>query len=137
MTVFADEWRRCLRAHYMHAIRHDDRVNLRSLVPVLQHLGFTDAELAELRVQATMHVDDVGEDFVPDLDVLQAQPEIEPEAQPQPQPPQGDFQPHPLECQCPRCVEINLVPHDEDGQPIEAEDDEHDDPDAPQQLSLF
>lgn len=131
MAVFADEWRRCLRAHYMHAIRHNDRVNLRSLVPVLQHLGFTEAELAELRVQATMHVDDVSEDFVPDLDILQAQP------QPPAPSDQGDFQPHPLECQCPRCVEINLVPHDEDGQPIEADEEERDDPDAPQQLTLF
>lgn len=130
MSVFAEEWRRCLRVHYMHAVRNDDRVTLRSLVPVLESLGFTEDELKQLRLNATMHVDDVSPDFVPDLELMQPQPDSPP--------PSGDFQAHPLECQCPRCVEINLVPHDEDGQPLPSDEDERDDdPDAPQQLSLF
>ncbi len=74
-NIFADEWRDCLEAHYMHVIRNNDRVTLPSLTLVMHQAGFNDSELAELRVRATMHVDQVGEDFVPDLDVLKSAPE--------------------------------------------------------------
>jgi len=67
--IFADEWRECLRAHYMHVIRTRDKVTQPSLTVVMHQAGFDDSELAELRVRATMHMDDVGEDFVPDMDV--------------------------------------------------------------------
>ncbi len=69
-NIFADEWRDCLRAHYMSVIRNRDHVTEPSLTIVMHQAGFDDSELAELRVRATMHVDDVSEDFVPDLDVL-------------------------------------------------------------------
>jgi hypothetical protein len=36
--------------------------------------GFTDGELKQLYVMATAHVDDVGEDFVPDMDMLAESP---------------------------------------------------------------
>ncbi|MBZ0277492.1 MAG: hypothetical protein K8I60_15205, partial [Anaerolineae bacterium] len=71
-NIFADEWRECLRAHYMHVIRTQDRVTEPSLRVVMHEAGFNDSELAELRVRATMHVDDVGADFVPDMAVLEA-----------------------------------------------------------------
>jgi len=69
-NVFADEWMECLEAHYMHVIRTKDKVTEPSLSIVMHSAGFSDKQLAELRVRATMHIDDVGEDFVPDLDVL-------------------------------------------------------------------
>lgn len=69
-NVFADEWMECLEAHYMHVIRTKDKVTEPSLSIVMHSAGFSDKQLAELRVRATMHVDDVSEDFVPDLDVL-------------------------------------------------------------------
>ena len=69
-NIFADEWVECLEAHYMHVIRIKDKVTEPSLSIVMHSAGFSDAQLGELRVRATMHVDDVGEDFVPDLDVL-------------------------------------------------------------------
>src|SRR5258707_10246762 len=71
-NIFADEWMECLEAHYMHVIRINDKVTEPSLSIVMHSAGFSDAQLAELRVRATMHVDDVGVDFVPDLDVLEA-----------------------------------------------------------------
>ncbi len=71
-NIFADEWMECLEAHYMHVIRIKDKVTEPSLSIVMHSAGFSDAQLAELRVRATMHVDDVGTDFVPDLDVLDA-----------------------------------------------------------------
>ncbi len=78
--IFADEWRECLEAHYMHVIRTKDRVTEPSLTVVMGQAGFNKSELAELRVRATMHVDASGADFVPDLDVLDAVAEVEAEA---------------------------------------------------------
>jgi len=71
-NVFANEWVECLEAHYMHVIRTKDKVTEPSLSIVMHSAGFSDAQLAELRVRATMHIDDVGADFVPDLEVLDA-----------------------------------------------------------------
>lgn len=137
MSVFSDEWRRCLREQYKYVIRNDDRVTLPSLTHVLNQVGFTEDELTQLRVEATMRVEDNPEDFVPDLSLLQRIAQDD-----------NTFQPHPLECQCPECVNKSLIPHDADGQPIEVEDEEElrarlkeqqeaDDDDNPQQLSLF
>src|SRR4051794_25470070 len=71
-NIFADEWMECLEAHYMHVVRINDKVTEPSLSIVMHSAGFSDAQLAELRVRTTMHVDDVSPDFVPDLDVLDA-----------------------------------------------------------------
>jgi hypothetical protein len=151
MSVFSDEWRACLREQYKYVILNNDQVTLRSLLPILERVGFTEGELAQLRVEATMHVDAVPADFVPDLDILKpAEPSV---------PVDQAFQPHPLECQCPSCVDKNLVPHDADGQPIPAdqldpenpahqsylqkevtlqiEEEALEDDDNPQQLSMF
>lgn len=134
MSVFSDAWRQCLREQYKTVIRENDRVTKRSLDTVMQQVGFTEDELKQLIVEATMHVDDAPEDFEPDLAMFGAE-----------RPAQGadePFQPHPLECQCPSCMEQPLTPHDADGQPIPADeidperpDDEDDD--APRQLSMF
>jgi hypothetical protein len=69
-SVFADEWRECLRAHYMHVIRTHDRVTLPSLTYVMYQAGFTEGELAELRVRATLRADQMPADFVPDMNAL-------------------------------------------------------------------
>jgi hypothetical protein len=70
-SIFADEWRECLRAHYTYVIRNQDRITERTLRGVMIHeAGFTDAELKELAVRATMRVEDAP-DLVPDLNLLQ------------------------------------------------------------------
>lgn len=69
-NIFANEWIECLEAHYVHVIRTKDHVTEPSLTIVMHSAGFSDKQLAELRVRATMHVDDVGADFVPDLHIL-------------------------------------------------------------------
>lgn len=71
-SIFSEEWRECLKAHYMYVTRERDARTERTLVGVLHNVGFTDAELNELKIRATMHVDDVGADYVPDLDLLKA-----------------------------------------------------------------
>lgn len=145
-NVFGDEWRDCLRAHYQYAVRQDDKVTLKTLVPVLQNkIGFGDDELRQLYVEATMHVDDIN--FTPDLDIFERAEILAGSDAPQVAE-APVFQPHPLECQCPECVRINLVPHDEEGQPLdadqqaelaerEAHEARHDDPPPATQLSLF
>ena len=140
-NVFADDWHECLQAHYMHVIRTRDKVTEPSLTVVMHNAGFNDSELAELRVCATLHVDDVGADFVPDLNILNAAP---PPDEPRIFPVAVDLVPEP---------EAPLMLTDDDLLTGETEIDEpeteppvdesvqavpeDDEPDEPQQLSLF
>jgi hypothetical protein len=156
-NIFEAEWRECLEAHYMHVIRNRDKVTEPSLTVVMGQAGFDASELAALRVRATMHVDDSGADFVPDLDALAPaeEPRIIAVAVPD-LPPQSE--PTPIETEIPAGALIDgnltqsqaeilteeLIEEIED-QAAEAEqmaevpppDIPEDDPDAPQQLSLF
>jgi len=138
-SVFADEWRACLRAHYMHVIRERDTATERTLVDVLRRIGFTEAELAELRVLATMHVDQVGADFSPDLEVLAArEPPVYPAAVLKPSE-TGEDDPSPLP------PEVEAALHAAEPEPDDAGSagDDPNDTDAPpaepdfRQLSLF
>ncbi len=159
-SVFADEWRTCLREHYKYTVQHDSNPrNLESLKAVLlrpngsQPPIFTESELRELYIEATMRAEDMPDGFVPEemLEAIQEQmaAEIAEQAVPETSAPtdQRTYQPHPLECQCPQCVEINLFPHDDEGQPLSADEvaeleerqayEQPDDEDSPQQLTLF
>lgn len=140
-NVFADEWRECLQAHYIHVIRNRDKVTEPSLTVVMHQAGFSDSELAQLRVRATMHVDDVGADFVPDLTVLE---DFTPETHDEPQVFAGVDLPD-------ETVDLIIEDTDEENEaPPEPADildaappeivstlDEPEDPNAPQQLTLF
>ena len=103
-SVFFDDWLDSLREQYKHVVRSNDRVTLPTLTAVMQNVGFGEEELAQLRVEATMHVDDVPPDFTPDMKILEPSPA-----------------PHPAECLCPDCVPIDDGAHDADGQPIAAD----------------
>ncbi|MCY3866747.1 MAG: hypothetical protein OXG68_15015, partial [Chloroflexi bacterium] len=59
-SVFHEEWLRSLREQYKHVVRNDDRVTLSSLTAVMHDVGFRESELTQLRIEATMHVDEVG-----------------------------------------------------------------------------
>jgi hypothetical protein len=142
-SIFTEEWRRCLRAHYMDVVRRDDQVTLKTLVRVMHDTGFSDDELAELRVQATMRADEMPDDFVPDTRIFQvnadlsAQEEIAPASEPE-----SFYEPANFEedAQDERLAPMNeiadAVQQDipEEPEQIEAEEE---DPDAPQQLTLF
>lgn len=91
-SVFADEWRDCQREHYKHTIRAGDAGRRAQMADALRSTGFSEAELSALYVAATMHVDDMPDEFVPDLEVLEAERR------------QRALQPHPDECMCPSCV---------------------------------
>jgi hypothetical protein len=68
-SVFSDDWRDCLRAHYTQVVKNNDQVTLSTLVDVLNKVGFEEAELHDLYVQATMRAEDV--DFVPDPEIIE------------------------------------------------------------------
>ena len=99
-SVFFEEWIRSLREQYKHVVRQDDRVTLPSLTAVMLDVGFSEDELAQLRVEATMHVDDVGADHVADMEILR------------------HSLPHSAECRCPVCAPNDMARFDADGQPL-------------------
>jgi hypothetical protein len=154
-SIFADAWRDCLREHYKHTIQNDpNQRNLDTLKAVLlrpngdQPPIFTETELRQLYVEATMRADQMPDGFVPDeiLQDMSVEELMEPQVVTIPD--DRSYQPHPLECQCPQCVTINLVPHSDEGQPLsedevaELEEQQSYDrrkkgDDVPQQLSLF
>ena len=102
-SPFFAEWIQSLREHYMNVIRTEDTITEQSLIQVMQEVGFSEDEIRELKIRATMHVDEVSEDFVPDVELLKQQRAT----------------PHPAECACPDCMAIDLAGHDDEGQPLE------------------
>ena len=80
-SPFSDDWRDCLKAHYTHVIRAEDHRTEKTLRNVLYECGFNADDLKEWYVLATMHVDDLPSDFVPDMELVQqveaAAPQIE------------------------------------------------------------
>ncbi len=72
-SPFSEDWRDCLKAHYTYVIRTDDVRTEKTLRTVLHECGYNDAQINEWYVLATMHVDDVDPDFVPDLELVQAE----------------------------------------------------------------
>ncbi len=71
-SIFAGEWRDCLRAHYVHVVRAQDKLVQRTLISIMHEAGFSDEELRELTIRATMHVDEVGADFVLDAALFES-----------------------------------------------------------------
>lgn len=128
-NIFERDWRDCLEAHYMHVIRTNDRVTLPSLTYVMHQAGFDDAQLAELRVRATMHVDDVGADYMPDMNALEAARPADAArsfAVPEGVPAASNAD----------AAAAALLKQAAEDAPLNA-DQAEDDPDMPQQLSLF
>lgn len=110
-SAFYEEWLRSLREHYKQVVRSDDRLTLSSLSMVMRKVGFREEELARLRIEATMHVDDAGADYRADMNILDSV---------------KSAQAHPAECLCPECVAIDESQFDEEGQPIAPDPAAHD-----------
>lgn len=129
-SIFADEWRDCLREHYMYVIRERDEITRPTLTQVMLEAGFSESELAELRVRATMRADKMPEDFVPDMNVLETK------NQPVPEIPLAETTAEVLE----EVIEDELLADEVvalEAEQAEEEIIEEDDPDQPKQLSLF
>lgn len=99
-NIFAEEWRRCLREHYKYVIRQHDKVTEKTLVGVLHRVGFTDDDLRQLYLEATLRTEDMRGDSLPDLHKL-------------------PYQMHPAECACAACMDAVLdIGHNAEGQPL-------------------
>lgn len=140
-SIFSDDWRDCLEAHYKDVVRRDDTLTEKTLVGVLHDVGFRDADLQRLKLEATMRAEDMQVDVVPQLDV-DALGDGAPVHAGVAVPPAAEAAPHEVEPD----PDDNFLPADVAAAPDEpepdtapAEDDTPDtpDPDAPQQLSMF
>ena len=128
-SVFADEWRACLREQYKYVVRNNDAKTTVSLTDVMHEAGFTDDELAELRVLATLRADKTPDDFMPDMHVLESEDtRVFPAALPDTSDTiEDDLSETSVE------MESDAVDTEED----DSDGEESRGDDAPQQLSLF
>ena len=70
-SIFADEWRECLIAHYAYVIRLNDERTERTLRGVMHWGAMCEPWMPHIYVSATAHVDDMPADFVPDLEIYE------------------------------------------------------------------
>jgi hypothetical protein len=56
-SIFADEWRDCLRAHFFHVVRTRDEITLPTLWEVLKGAGIDEAEIEEWYKEAKQLAD--------------------------------------------------------------------------------
>ncbi|MBN1965179.1 MAG: hypothetical protein JW910_11070 [Anaerolineae bacterium] len=66
-SIFADDWRDCLEAHYQHVIRIQDKITEPSLREVLLRVGFSEQQINEMAIWARMRDTDAHPDDLPDL----------------------------------------------------------------------
>ncbi len=66
MSVFADDWRDCLRAQFRYVIQQQDHHTEESLAAVMLDMGFSEDELHALRLEASIRAEDMPDDFVPE-----------------------------------------------------------------------
>lgn len=131
-SVFSDEWRRCLEEHYKYVVKNQDKNTEETLTPILERFGFREDELRQLTIDATIRADDMPDDFVPDMELLESELVQESKT------PEPTFVVHPAECSCASCMDIVLEDgHDEEGQPLDAAQEEEIKKISPKQKSLF
>jgi hypothetical protein len=139
-SIFAQDWRDCLEEHYKDVVQRNDTLTEKTLVQVLHDVGYRDDDLRQLKLEATMRTEDLQGDFVPQLELDEAEPTVyEGVAVP------TEVPPHEVEVD----PDDNFLPEEAVAveEPvvgeIEAEaeegplDDDAPDPDAPQQMSMF
>ena len=67
-SLFYEDWRACLRAHYMHVVSTNDRVTEPTLHEVLLKVGFSENEIREIAIQAKMREVDAAPGDLPGMD---------------------------------------------------------------------
>ncbi len=66
-NIFSQDWRDCLRAHYMHVIRTNDSVTEPTLHQILLNVGFSEDEIKEMAIVARMRDTDATPGELPGL----------------------------------------------------------------------
>jgi hypothetical protein len=64
--IFADDWRDCLREQYLSVIRQQDQRTEVTLNEVMYEAGFSEDDLAAMRLEATLRAEDMPDDYVPE-----------------------------------------------------------------------
>lgn len=67
-SIFYENWRDCLKAHYTHVIRANDQVTEPTLHNVLLRVGFSEDEIKEIAIRAKMRDTDASPDELPGLE---------------------------------------------------------------------
>lgn len=67
-SIFYEDWRACLRAHYIHVIRTRDTVTEPTLRNILLSVGFSEAEINEMAIHARMRDTDAAPEDLPGLE---------------------------------------------------------------------
>ena len=140
-SIFSDDWRECLEEHYKDVVRRDDQLTERTLVGVLHDVGFRDADLQRLKLEATMRAEDMQADVVPELDLealdgsatAHAGVDVPAAAEAVPH----EVEPDPDDNFLPEEVAVAAEPETEEEAPVDEETPDESDPDAPQQMSMF
>lgn len=86
-SPFADDWHDAQEAHFTHISRVGDAEAREKARAALTQAGYSDAQISELYVEATMHQDDLADDFLPDMSMIERLREVQ----------------HPNDCLCPSC----------------------------------
>lgn len=145
MSVFADEWRDCLREQYKTVVRGvanqtDTQRNLETLATVMYEVGFSEAELRDLQRLATLRADDMPDDYVPP-ELLAAAVTAEPIAAPAEPEPASEPEPEPEPLTHDDIIAMQATAPETEPEPEPdappADETGADDEDSPQQLSLF
>ncbi len=147
-SIFDEDWRESLRAHYIDVVRRNDQATEATLVGVLHDVGFRDDELRELKLRATMRAEDLHDDFVPQLDLddeaghgVIEEPTVHPVAKVETPEPQAVAEPAPEPTDERYIAEEIMDEQAEQAEDPESEDSDEEpppeDPDTPQQMSLF
>ncbi|MFZ4827719.1 MAG: hypothetical protein ACOYLB_10210 [Phototrophicaceae bacterium] len=68
-SIFSQDWRDCLDAHYRDVVQRGDTLTESSLTMVLYQVGYREDELKEMKLYATMRTEDLQADFIPTLDI--------------------------------------------------------------------
>lgn len=87
-SPFADDWHAAQEQHFQHILRTGDAGARRDAIALMQQAGYDEAAIQALYIRATMHMDDIPPDFVPDMEVIEKLREVQ----------------HPQDCTCPGCT---------------------------------
>lgn len=68
-SIFSQDWRDCLDAHYRDVVQRGDSLTEKSLTKVLTDLGYREDQLRQMKLYATMRTEDLQADFIPTLEV--------------------------------------------------------------------
>lgn len=66
---FAEDWRQSTIAHWMDIVRRGDRVAESTHRAIMAQLGFSEQEIEMLKLEATMKIENLESDFIPEVNI--------------------------------------------------------------------